>query len=61
MYMFICDSPEIIVRAGRQTGKWVVAMTTGEEGLRLWEAELSAHLTRHDGSGGVVSAQEWKS
>ena len=55
------SSPEVVLRAGREAGEGAVAMTTGEEGLNLREAELSAHLTGHYGSGGVLSAEEWKS
>ena len=36
-------------------------MTTGEEGLNLREAELSAYLAGHYGPGGVLGTQEWKS
>lgn len=54
-------SPEITVRTSREAGEGAVAMTTGEEGLGLREAELSADLTRHRRPGGVLGAQEWRS
>lgn len=54
-------SPEVILRASREAGEGAVAMTTGEEGLNLREAELSAHLPGHYGPGGVLGTQEWKS
>lgn len=54
-------SPEVVVRASREAGEGAVAMTTGEEGFNLREAELSAHLAGHERSGGVLSTQEWRS
>ncbi len=41
------SSPEIVIRARREAGDGAVAMTIGEEGFSLWEAELSAHLMGH--------------